>query len=424
MTPSHSILAPKYRFCVAVAFLVVLTTVNYAAAFEPRRAINIAQWFTWPRYEAPPAGGIMWPPYKQTPRPLEAGDLRALKAAGFDTVRLPVDPAPYFVFEGARRETVYRMLFDAIARIRAAGLNVIVDLHPNSRHAVWGQHAMVKGPDAPAFVQLGNVVEEMARRLSQQNVRRVALELINEPRLKCKGQEQTRWETLLSELVKRARAAAPDLSLIVTGACISTIDGLIALDPGKLNDANLIYTFHYYEPFSFTHQGAAFIPWPDKYLDEVPWPANARPIDRSMQKIEEHVARARNLDAAARVKAMLGAQINLRKFQASGASGKLIEKRFALVADWAKKHGIAPHRILIGEFGVLRKVGEAPGALCEDRVRWLADVRQTAERFGFAWAYFSYDGPFALVRDDRERELDPAVLGALGLTQTASGCAS
>jgi endoglucanase len=72
----------------------------------------------------------------------------------------------------------------------------------------------------------------------------------------------------------------------------------------------------------------------------------------------------------------------------------------------------------------LRKVGEAPGALCEDRVRWLADVRQTAERFGFAWAYFSYDGPFALVRDDRERELDPAVLGALGLTQTASGCAS
>src|SRR5690606_12196398 len=122
--------------CVAVAFLVVLTTVNYAAAFEPRRAINIAQWFTWPRYEAPPAGGFMWPPYKQTPRPLEAGDLRALKAAGFDTVRLPVDPAPYFVFEGARRETVYRMLFDAIARIRAAGLNVIVDLHPNSRHAV------------------------------------------------------------------------------------------------------------------------------------------------------------------------------------------------------------------------------------------------------------------------------------------------
>jgi hypothetical protein len=124
----------------------------------------------------------------------------------------------------------------------------------------------------------------------------------------------------------------------------------------------------------------------------------------------------------ARTKAALGARINLQKFYASGAGRELIEKRFAQVAAWAKSNNIDPSRILIGEFGVLRKNGDAPGALCEDRMRWLGDVRQTAERFRFAWAYFSYDGPFALVLDDRTKILDKSVLAALGLMSNSTSC--
>jgi hypothetical protein len=60
--------------------------------------------------------------------------------------------------------------------------------------------------------------------------------------------------------------------------------------------------------------------------------------------------------------------------------------------------------------------------LCEDRVRWLTDVREAAEQFGFSWAYFSYDGPFALVKDDRSRALDDSVLVALGLLKGREPC--
>lgn len=395
-----------------------------ASAFEMRRAVNIAQWFTWPRYEAAPKTGIMWPPYKETPRPPSSTDLQALKRAGFDTVRLPVDPAPFIVFEGERREAVYDILFSALARIRAAGLNVIVDLHPNSRHPVWGQHAVIKGFDAPAFVLFADAVEEMARRISKQDTKRIALEVINEPRLKCKGEEQTRWEQILGHLAGRARKAAPDLTLIVTGACVSSPDGLLALNPKALGDGNLIYTFHFYEPFSFTHQGAAFIPWPDKYLDEVPWPASARPIDQPLEKLRTRMEKVTNLDTFAHSKAALGARINLERFYASGANQTVIATRFASVANWAKQHSISPSRIFIGEFGVLRKNGEAPGALCEDRVRWLTDVRSTAEGFGFSWAYFSYDGPFALIANDQNRALDGSVLSALGLAKNVTPCSS
>jgi hypothetical protein len=403
----------RFALLIVAASIAVAATTPVYAKFESSRAINIAQWFTWPRYEKAPATGIIWPPYKTTPRPPTGEDLRALKKAGFRTVRLPVDPAPFFVFEGERRESVYKILFDAIERIHDAGLNVVIDLHPNSRHPVWGQRAVIAGLDAPAFVAFDGVVKEMARRLAVLDQDRVALELMNEPRLQCKGDQQQLWEQMLRRLIDSARSNAPKLTLVVTGACVSSLDGLLALSPPDLGDRNLIFTFHFYEPFSFTHQGAQFIPWPDRYLDEVPWPASRRPIEQPLALIDRRVQEA-NLDPAARQAARSGARANLAKYYASGASRRMIDQRFDLVSRWAQKFGIAPDRILIGEFGVLRKIGDAAGALCVDRMRWLADVRESANRRGFAWAYFSYDGPFALVTDDETHAHDPAVLTALG----------
>src|SRR4051812_12223624 len=169
---------------VAMVIFVIMFAPSVARAnFRVGPAINIAQWFTWPRYEPAPSTSIAWPPYKETPRPPSASELQALRKAGFETIRLPVDPAPFIVFEGEKREAVYRILFEALTRIREAGLKVIVDLHPNSRHPVWGQHAVIAGLDAPAFTAYADVTSEMSRRLAKLDPERVALELMNEPRL-------------------------------------------------------------------------------------------------------------------------------------------------------------------------------------------------------------------------------------------------
>lgn len=413
------------RIILALAFtlLALATTPTPAtAAFEMRRAINVAQWFTWPRYESAPATGVLWPPYKNAPRPPSLEEFTQLKKSGFDTIRLPVDPAPFIVFEGARREEVYAMLFDAIARIRKAGLNVIVDLHPNSRHPVWGQHAMAKGPGTPSFDAYTAHITEMARRLDKQDAKHVALELINEPRVKCAGAEQERWQGIAKTLVDSARVGSKKLTLILTGACVSSLEGLIALDPKAIGDKNLIYTFHFYDPFTFTHQGATFIPWPDKYLDEVPWPASARPIEEPLSRIQPRVAAATSLDENARQQAAIGAQANLQKYYRSGAGIELIRARFGKVSEWAKANNIPGNRVFIGEFGVLRKHEGSAGARCEDRMRWLRDIRIAAEDFGFTWAYFNYDGAFAIVESDEQRVLDPNVLASLGLSERRINC--
>lgn len=412
----------------AACFLVAASTIIFVSSsayadFRIGRAINVAQWFTWPRYESWSAGDVLWPPFRgKTPRPPDDGDLRALRKAGFDTVRLPVDYAPFASLKGEHREAVYKLLFDAVARMHDAGLNVMIDLHPNSRHKTWGQHAVIEGLDAPAFVALGDVVTEMARRLDPLGDR-VALEVMNEPRLKCSGAQQDQWEAMAAKLIAQAREGSQDLTLVVTGACVSSLDGLLALDPGKLGDRNLIYTFHFYDPFTFTHQGASFIAWPDKYLDEVPWPAASRPIEQPLARLREHMETV-SLAPGAKRKAVDGARHNLVKFYVSNAGRSMIEQRFAQVADWAREHNIRPERIFIGEFGVLKKDGDKPGALCGDRMRWLSDVREVADANGFSWAYFSYDGPFALVLDDQSRKLDANVLKSLGMRDGAVRCES
>lgn len=414
-------LAQAIRFA-ALAIVIVggLPQSATAAPLEIKRAVNIAQWFTWPRYEPAPSDRISWPPYKDVPKPPSLSDLKRLKEVGFDTVRLPVDPAPFMVFEGGRQRLVYERLFDALAKINAAGMNAIVDLHPNSRHPVWGQHAVIKGPGTPTFDRYADLIEEMARKLDRHRAR-VALELINEPRIKCKGDDQARWNELAKGLVDRARKGSTTLTLLMTGACVSSAEGLVALDPKAFDDDKIIYTFHFYDPFSFTHQGAQFIPWPDKYLDEVPWPANARPMEKPLAKTMQRVAEAK-IDPLEREKALIGAQANLKKFYNTNADQGLIRARFAPVAEWARKHNIEPIRIFIGEFGVLKKRQGLPGALCKDRMRWLTDIRTIADEFGFSWAYFNYDGPFALLTDERTRDFDQSVLAALGMTQAKVAC--
>lgn len=388
-----------------------------------RRAINVAQWFTWPRYEPAPATGILWPPYKDVPRPPNERELAELKRKGFDTIRLPVDPAPFIVFEGEQREEVYAILFSALEKIRGAGLNVVVDLHPNSRHPVWGQHAVAAGAEAPAFLSYLGVVQEMARRLDKYP-QYAALELINEPRVKCTGAEQERWQQMAKRLVDSARAGSRQLTLVLTGACVSSLEGLLALDPARLGDDNIIYTFHFYDPFSFTHQGASFIRWPDKYLDEVPWPAARRPVEQPLALIDRRVAMTPNLDETARRKAISGARANLLKYYRSEANADSVRQRFARVAHWTKTNNVPANRIFVGEFGVIRKTAGAAGARCEDRMQWLRDIRSTAEEFGFAWAYFNYDGAFGILRSDTDRRLDADVLASLGLTKNDRVCAA
>jgi hypothetical protein len=85
------------------------------------------------------------------------------------------------------------------------------------------------------------------------------------------------------------------------------------------------------------------------------------------------------------------------------------------VADWGSHYGIAPSRILMGEFGALRSDHRYVASGARDRARYIEDVRKSAESFGFPWAFWNLFDGMGIVTDDVSRRFDTPILQALGV---------
>jgi hypothetical protein len=268
------------------------------------------------------------------------------------------------------------------------------------------------------FAQYLDLVAAVAARLGRFDPSRIAFEPLNEPPQDCRS---VQWPALQAEIVRTARAAAPGLTLILSGACGSMIAGLEALDP--IQDANVVYTFHFYEPYVFSHQGA---PWMTsepmyRYLNAVPWPSSegSKPATLAAaaerMNLDRTVPPAEKREIAALIDRVLGQYFDARPDR------WYIEKYFRRVAAWAARHDIDPGCILLGEFGALRSDARYVAAKPADRARYIRDVREVAEASGFAWAFWNYFDGMGLTIDDHAREFDPPVMAALGLRPPDAG---
>jgi hypothetical protein len=179
-------------------------------------------------------------------------------------------------------------------------------------------------------------------------------------------------------------------------------------------DPAAILSFHYYDPYQFTHQGA---PWVDaRYLADVPYPALARPLQQSLDASAALIA-ATDLSPSEKSRAKADARQRLEDYRRSAFDRGTIAQSFDRIARWAKDHGVPTSRIILGEFSARGQGEHAGGGRSADRARWIRDVREEAEAHGFIWAAWVYrgSGGFALVRDEASTDLDPAAIQALGL---------
>ncbi|MCJ2041940.1 cellulase family glycosylhydrolase [Methylobacterium sp. J-059] len=239
---------------------------------------------------------------------------------------------------------------------------------------------------------------------------RLALELLNEPEV-----SPAAWQPMLEAAYRAARAGAARLPLVLGGGSMNAATALEAIDPRPFDgDGALLYTFHDYEPWQFTHQGLRGNP--AYVLDAVPYPAPAAP-EAMLRATEARIA-GLALDETGREQAR-AAPHNLADYARSGFDAAALETTFARVTAWRAARGLPVHAVLLGEFGVsLTPYGRTRDGAAA-RARWLHDMRTCAERHGFAWACWSYVGPggFALAENEAGPGFDAATLRALGLVR-------
>ena len=181
--------------------------------------------------------------------------LSTLRAMGFDFLRMQVEPTPWLVTADAgERAKFTAQLMTAVRTAHGAGLRVIVAPFPREVIPQWSADSILKSAEKTRL--WGGMLVEMAGALAAEKNAGDVLETMNEPSGGYNAKDEHRWADLQAGYVKAVRKVAPTLTVLVTGDRGGGVDGLLRLDPGPVEDAHVLYTFHYYDPMVMTHQGA------------------------------------------------------------------------------------------------------------------------------------------------------------------------
>ena len=142
-----------------------------------------------------------------------------------------------------------------------------------------------------------------------------------------------KWSSLQNELIHAIRCGARDSTILAVGAESSDINGLLALHP-IAGDGNIVYVFHYYEPYSFTHQGDWWATGSyAEALEGVPYPYSANEARAAAQKLSSSLIDKRN--------ALLD-MVSARK--------ERIDIDLEIAKEWGHQNNNVP--VLCDEFGV------------------------------------------------------------------------
>jgi endoglucanase len=333
-----------------------------------------------------------------------------LHDSGIDLVRLVINPLPLMESSPGLRQAAVNELLTCGDRLLSSKIAVIFDVHFWSPGPQETQLETLTDPKK--YEQFLAGVKLVATRLAERPQNSVALEPLNEPP-RCGPGSVVDWRILQPGLIAELRKLATTLPIIVTG-CLGQLDDLLSLnDRAYFADERLIFSFHFYEPFAFTHQ---FV-WGDAMVDNLKYPSRQNNFASALSDAAVKVTLA-TIPSAEKLLIIN----DIRKYLSTPYGAADIDRRFLEVARWARGHNVEPNRIFLGEFGASIGFGPQDGspAVRDSEIRWITDVRRAAERERFLYSYWNFPRPGAYAFDQRSGFLKSEYIEALGLKTAGS----
>mgnify|MGYP002640374384 CR=1 FL=1 len=283
-------------------------------------------------------------------------DFVDIHSLGVDVIRLPVNL--HDMSSGAPDYIVDPMLLNFLDQIidwtEALGLHLIIDNHSFDD---GGETTIaVNQPLTAIWPQL---TEHFIERDST-----LYFEIKNEPF----GISAIIWDTIQQNIVNLIRSIDTERTLIVGP---TSWNGYNSLDEMlNYSDNNLIYTFHFYDPFIFTHQGASWTSPSMEPLHDIPFPFGAGSMPSCPPEL-------------------IGTwiQSNMAGYSSEGTVGRMRELIDIAVAFRDDRN--VP--IYCGEFGVYMANSDN-----DHRVEWYREVTHYLDSLTIGWTMWDYHGGFGL----------------------------
>ena len=230
----------------------------------------------------------------------------------------------------ARLKTLDRILPSA----RKYGIRIVLDMHVAPGSGVDGQLSNMLSDDPEMQRELVDTWRMIASKYRNDPIF-YGYDILNEPRedrYVYKPGGGLGWNALARKIALAIRELDPRIPIVVDAAPWGGADALAEFVP--LGVPRVIYSFHFYGPGYFTHQGIGFRPFGTTYpgtFDGIYW-------DRAQ-----------------------------------------LEKAMRHPIEFQKRHNVP---IYVGEFGVVRwaKNGE----------QWLEDMISIFEKYGWDWTFHAF----------------------------------
>ena len=305
-------------------------------------------------------------------------DFIDIKSLGCDVIRLPINL--HFMTDGAPDYTLDPLFLTF--------LDQVVDwAEKHEIHLLLDNHTF--DPAENTDPNIGDILVKVWPQMAEHYKDQYAdlyYEVLNEPH----GINDAAWGQIQQQVIDTIRTIDSTHTIIVGPAGWNSYNNLKYMP--VYSDTNLIYTFHFYDPFLFTHQGAT---WTDPSmgpLSGVPFPYHAD----SMPVFPE---------------SLKGTWIesSFNGYQFDGTMAKV--KSLINIAVTFQETRDVP--IFCGEFGVY-----IPNSDPDDRVYWYQEVVNYLEEKNIAWTMWDYTGGFGLFEDGGSQfqsDLNVPLVEAMGL---------
>ena len=275
---------------------------------------------------------------------------------GYMSLRLPVDLEYYLEQSTTRvKKRFLRLMFRITRYINSKHMDfILVNFNHHLKHENYISRSEQISDNWLYLLEVINYDKE--------RIDNLYIEIANEPNL-----YPNEWDQVCTIAVEKIRAKYKEIPLIIGATNFNSIYELSRMEPLKYD--NIIYSFHFYEPFIFTHQGTSWTGIQNATIN-IPFP-----YTDSIEMPELHPE----------AKGTSG-EINYRDYRHTGTT-QAINDKLEMVKVWCDTNNV---KVWCTEYGVTTNADYL------SRLNYLKQVRETLQTMqikGFVW---EFEGNFGI----------------------------